>query len=114
MFRKITAILLTIAMLFSISLCACAEENGQPPEPPSGDMAPPDGGNGQPPEKPDGNPPEGGPGGGGFGGGTPPGGGTSDFTYTAVTEITEDIIDNMTHTRNNADFVNIMKKRVYY
>ena len=74
MFRKITAILLTIAMLFSISLCACAEENGQPPEPPSGDMAPPDGGNGQPPEKPDGNPPEGAPGGGGFGGGTPPGG----------------------------------------
>ena len=89
MFRKITAILLTIAMLFSISLCACAEENGQPPEPPSGDMAPPDGGNGQPPEKPDGNPPEGAPGGGGFGGGTPPGGATSDFTYTAATEITE-------------------------
>ncbi len=89
MFRKITAILLTIAMLFSISLCACAEENGQPPEPPSGDMAPPDGGNGQPPERPDGNPPDGGPGGGGFGGGTPPGGGTSDFTYTAATEITE-------------------------
>ena len=89
MFRKITAILLTIAMLFSISLCACAEENGQPPEPPSGDMAPPDGGNGQPPERPDGNPPDGGPGGGGFGGGAPPGGGRSDFTYTAVTEITE-------------------------
>ena len=89
MFRKITAILLTIAMLFSISLCACAEENGQPPEPPSGDMAPPDGGNGQPPEKPDGNPPDGGPGGGGFGGGTPPGGATSDFSYTAATEITE-------------------------
>ena len=80
MFRKITAILLTIAMLFSISLCACAEENGQPPDPPSGDMAPPDGGNGQPPERPDGNPPDGGPGGGEFGGGTPPGGGTSDFT----------------------------------
>ena len=89
MFRKITAILLTIAMLFSISLCACAEENGQPPEPPSGDMAPPDGGNGQPPERPDGNPPDGEPGGEGFGGGTPPGGATSDFTYTAVTEITE-------------------------
>ena len=89
MFRKITAILLTIAMLFSISLCACAEENGQPPEPPSGDMAPPDGGNGQPPEMPGGTPPDGAPGGGGFGGGTPPGGGTSDFTYTAVTEITE-------------------------
>ena len=52
-------------------------------------MAPPDGGNGQPPERPDGNPPDGRPGGGGFGGGTPPGGGTSDFTYTAVTEITE-------------------------
>ena len=89
MFRKITAILLTIAMLFSISLCACAEENGQPPEPPSGDMTPPDGGNGQPPEMPGGNPPDGAPGGGGFGGGTPPGGGTSDFTYTAATEVTE-------------------------
>ena len=92
MFRKITAILLTIAMLCSASLCACAEETGQPQEPPSGDMAPPDQGNGQPPEKPDGDmpggtPPDGAPG-GGFGGGTPPGGGTSDFTYTAAAEIT--------------------------
>ena len=88
MLKKTIAILITLAMLFSISLSAFAEDNGQPPEPPSGDMAPPDGGNGQPPEKPDGNPPDGAPG-GGFGGGTPPGGGTADFSYTAATEITE-------------------------
>ena len=87
MLKKIVAILITLAMLLSISLSSIAEDNGQPPEPPSGHMAPPDGGNGQPPEKPDGNPPDGAP--GGFGGGTPPGGGTADFTYTAVTEITE-------------------------
>ena len=87
MLKKIVAILITLAMLLSISLSSFAEDNGQPPEPPSGQMAPPDGGNGQPPEKPDGNPPDGAP--GGFGGGTPPGGGTADFTYTAVTEITE-------------------------
>jgi transcription termination factor Rho len=31
----------------------------------------------------------------------------------SVAEITEDIIDNMTHTRNNKDFVDIMKKRIY-
>ena len=86
MLKKLIAILITLAMLFSISFVACAEESGQPPEPPSGDMAPPDGGNGQPPERPDGNPPDGTP--GGFGGGTPPGGSTSDFTYTASTEIT--------------------------
>jgi len=86
MLKKLIAILITLAMLFSISFAACAEESGQPPEPPSGDMAPPDGGNGQPPERPDGNPPDGTP--GGFGGGTPPGGSTSDFTYTASTEIT--------------------------
>ena len=88
MLKKIIAILITLAMLFSINLSAFAEDNGQPPEPPSGDRTPPDGGNGQPPEKPDGNPPDGAPG-GGFGGGTPPGGGTADFTYTAVTELTE-------------------------
>ena len=88
MLKKTIAILITLALLFSISLSAFAEDNGQPPEPPSGDMAPPDGGNGQPPEKPDGNPPDGAPG-GGFGGGTPPGGGKADFSYTAATEITE-------------------------
>ena len=86
MLKKLIAILITLAMLFSISFAACAEESAQPPEPPSGDMAPPDGENGQPPERPDGNPPDGIP--GGFGGGTPPGGRTSDFTYTASTEIT--------------------------
>ena len=63
MLKKMIAILITLAMLFSISLSAFADDNGQPPEPPSGDMAPPDGGNGQPPEKPDGNPPDGAPGG---------------------------------------------------
>ena len=87
MLKKIIAILITLAMVLSISLSAFAEDNGHPPEPPSGQMEPPDGGNGQPPEMPDGNPPDGAP--GGFGGGTPPGGGTADFTYTAVTEITE-------------------------
>ena len=69
MLKKIVAILITLAMVLSISLSAFAEDNGQPPE------------------MPDGNPPDGAP--GGFGGGTPPGGGTADFTYTAVTEITE-------------------------
>ena len=87
MLKKIVAILITLAMVLSISLSAFAEDNGQPPESPSGQMEPPDGGNGQPPEMPDGNPPDGAP--GGFGGGTPSGGGTADFTYTAVTEITE-------------------------
>ena len=92
MLRRIMAILIAAALLFSVSLCAYAEENGQPADIPQGGMMPPDGGNGQPPEKPDGNmpggnPPDGAPG-GGFGGGTPPGGGASDFTYTAATEIT--------------------------
>ena len=112
MLKKMIAILITLAMLFSISLSAFADDNGQLPEPPSGDMAPPDGGNGQPPEKPDGNPPDGAPGGnppdgapgGGFGGGTPPGGGTADFTYTAVTEITEAAEQaEQTYTSETAD-----------
>jgi len=112
MLKKMIAILITLAMLFSISLSAFADDNGQPPEPPSGDMAPPDGGNGQPPEKPDGNPPDGAPSGnppdgapgGGFGGGTPPGGGTADFTYTAVTEITESAEQaEQTYTSETAD-----------
>lgn len=103
MLKKIIAILITLAMLFSISLSAFAEDNGQPPEPPSGDWTPPDGGNGQPPEKPDGNPPDGAPG-GGFGGGTPPGGGTADFTYTAVTELTEAAEQaEQTYTSETAD-----------
>ena len=112
MLKKMIAILITLAMLFSISLSAFADDNGQPPEPPSGDMAPPDGGNGQPPEKPDGNPPDGAPSGnppdgapgGGFGGGTPPGGGTADFSYTAVTEITEAAEQaEQTYTSETAD-----------
>ena len=80
MLKRILAIILSVIMIFCISMTVYAEdtntppemptgdmtppdwENGQPPEPPSGDMAPPDWGNGQPPEKPDGD-------------GTPPGGG---------------------------------------
>ena len=103
MIKKIIAILITLAMLFSISLSAFADDSGEPPEPPSGDMTPPDGGNGQPPEKPDGNPPDGAPG-GGFGGGTPPGRETADFTYTAVTELTEAAEQaEQTYTSETAD-----------
>jgi len=78
-FKRILAILLSVIMIFCLSLSAYAEEsnnspemssgdmappdweNGQPPEKPDGDMTPPDWGNGQPPEKPDGTRP-GGPG----------------------------------------------------
>ena len=80
MFKRILAILLSVIMIFCLSLSAYAEEsnnspemssgdmappdweNGQPPEKPDGDMTPPDWGNGQPPEKPDGSmaPPDGG------------------------------------------------------
>jgi len=99
--KKILAILLALAMLFSVTALAddntsdipggAPSEMGTPPDgtPPDGTPpdgfgggTPPDGMDGQPPEKPDGEP------GGGFGGGTPPGGGTADFTYTAATEIT--------------------------
>ena len=101
MLKRFAAILISIILVLGTGLAAYAEGsetppeppsgnmappdggNGQPPEPPSGDMTPPDGGNGQPPEKPDGAP-----GGGGFGGGTPPGGGTASFEYSAATEIT--------------------------
>ena len=101
MLKKICAVLISLIMIFCMTV-SFADDNstppempsggmtppdgsdGQPPEMPSGDMTPPGGMNGQPPEKPDGN---GGPG-GGFGGGTPPGGGTSSFEYTAAAEIT--------------------------
>ena len=123
--KRMIAILLTLAMLFSVA--ALAEDstettgntpgemgappdgtppdgtppggfgNGTPPEKPDGNMAPPDGMGGQPPEKPDGEP-------GGFGGGTPPGGGTVDFTYTAVTQITEATEQaDMTYVSETAD-----------
>ena len=77
MFKRILAILLSVIMIFCLSLSAYAEEsnnspemssgdmappdweNGQPPEKPDGDMTPPDWGNGQPPEKPDGTRPGG-------------------------------------------------------
>ena len=97
--KKILCVLLVLSMMFGMT--AFAEEGSQPPEMPSGEMAAPNGENGQPPEKPDGNmaPPDGmdgqppekpsGEPGGGFGGSTPPGGGTSSFEYSAVTEITE-------------------------
>jgi len=127
--KRILAILLALVMLFGVT--AFAEEtaetmnsvsaemgtppdgtppdgfgggnppDGTPPEKPDGNMAPPDGNGGQPPEKPDG---EGGGAGGGFGGSTPPGGGTKDFTYTAVTEITEAAEQaDQTYTSETAD-----------
>ena len=134
--KRILAILLTLAMLFSVT--ALADENtetsgnapgemaappdgtppnGAPPEKPDGNMAPPDGKGGRPPEKPDGEP------GGGFGGGTPPGGGTADFTYTAVTEITEaaeqadqtyasETVDESALIVNTADAVSIANPTV--
>ena len=113
MLKKILAVILSVVMILCVSLSAIAEGSGTPPEMPSGDMTPPDGGNGQPggmppdggpggmppdggpggtpPDGgPGGTPPDGGPGGsGGFGGGTPPGGGASSFEYTAAAEITE-------------------------
>ena len=80
---------LVISLLFSVSALADAPSDmGQPPEgmgePPEGMGEPPEGG--MPGEPPGGGMP--GPG-GGFGGSTPPGGGTSDFEYTAATEIKE-------------------------
>ena len=90
MMKRFLAVIFSVIMLFSFCLSAVAEESKQPPEMPSGDMAPPEGGNGQPPEKPDGNAP-----GGGFGGGTPPGGGTSSFEYSAAAEITSDSSEKM-------------------
>lgn len=105
MMKRLIAVILSVMMIFAISLSAYAEDTGTPPEMPSGSMTPPDGGNGQPPEPPDGGngqppeppdggmpggtPPDGAPG-GGFGGGTPPGGGSAaSVEYTAAAEITE-------------------------
>ena len=53
--KRILAIVLSIMMIFGISLSAFAENSGNPPEMPSGGMTPPDFGDGQPPEKPDGD-----------------------------------------------------------
>ena len=100
MLKRIFAVLISLIMIFCMTVSLADDhstppempsggmmppggENGQPPEMPSGGMTPPGGENGQPPEMPGGNAP-----GGGFGGGTPPGGGTSSFEYTAATEIT--------------------------
>ena len=100
MLKRFFAILISVILVLGTGLAAYAEDSGTPPEPPSGEMAPPDGGNGQPPELPSGNmtPPDGGNGqppekpdgapGGGFGGGTPPGSRASSFEYSAAEEIT--------------------------
>ena len=53
--KKAFAIILSVIMLFCLSLSAHAEENSTPPEMPSGELTPPDWENGQPPEKPDGD-----------------------------------------------------------
>ena len=55
MCKRILAIVLSIMMIFGISLSAFAENSENPPEMPSGGMTPPDFGDGQPPEKPDGD-----------------------------------------------------------
>ena len=102
--KKLLAILLALAMLFSAA--ALAEENTKLTGGAPGEMGtPPDGTPPGPP--PDGfgggTPPDGAPG-GGFGGGTPPGGGTSSFEYTAATEVTEaaDLADQ-TFSSDTAD-----------
>ena len=75
MMKRILAVLLALAMLFSMS--AFAEDAGTPAEGTAAESAPPEG---MPPE---GTPPD------GFGGGTPPGGRSSSFEYSAAAEITE-------------------------
>ena len=135
MLKKVFAVILSVIMILCVSLTAFAEGNETPPELPSGDFAPSDGGsmtppegqNGQPPEKPDGDgfaPSDGGsmtpanaggapgsaPGGaGGFGGGTPPGGSTSSFEYAASTEITEaDVQSGQTYSSDTVDVSALM------
>ena len=51
--KKLLCVLLILSMLFGMT--AFAEESSQPPEMPSGEMAPPSSEDGQPPEKPDGD-----------------------------------------------------------
>ncbi|MBQ6346855.1 MAG: hypothetical protein IJI71_04765 [Clostridia bacterium] len=100
--KKTIALIMALALLATYPLTVLAETTettnaaGMPGESPEGGVpgegmgTPPDGMPGEPPEG--GMPGEGkgGPGGeGGFGGSTPPGGGSSDFEYTAATEITE-------------------------
>ncbi len=41
MLKKFFAILISLVMIFAVSLQAVAEDGGQPPEPPAGGMAPP-------------------------------------------------------------------------
>ena len=109
--KKILAILLALAMLFSVTALAEDNSEGAAPGGMPGDMGtppdgtPPDGfGGGTPPDSaPGGNPPDGAPG-GGFGGGTPPGGSTSSFEYTAATEIIEAAeLTDQTYSSDTAD-----------
>ena len=133
--KKILAILLSLAMLFSAVALAENNSEGSTPGTMSGDMGtppdgtPPDGfGGGTPPDgtPPDGfgggTPPDGAPG-GGFGGGTPPGGSTSSFEYTAATEIAEaaeqtdqtyssDTVDESALIINTSDAVTITNPTV--
>ena len=109
--KNILAILLALAMLFSVTALAEDNSEGAAPGGMPGDMGtppdgtPPDGfGGGMPPDSaPGGNPPDGAPG-GGFGGGTPPGGSTSSFEYTAATEIIEAAeLTDQTYSSDTAD-----------
>ena len=78
--NRIIAILIALTLMISFPAAAMAGQGGHegmPGEPPEGMGQPPEGGM-----------PSGGSAPGGFGGSTPPGGKSSDFTYTAATEIT--------------------------
>ena len=99
--KKILAIILALAVLFSAAALAEGNSEGSSPDGTPGQMGTP----------PDGTPPDGFGGGnapdgasGGFGGGTPPGGRTSSFEYTAATEITEAAEQaNQTYLSDTAD-----------
>ncbi len=86
--KRFLSLLLALALALVLPLASLAEgPGGTPPgDPPSGEMGMPGGE------------------GGGFGGGTPPGGSTSDFTYTASVEITAaETQESQTYTSETAD-----------
>ena len=56
--KKVMVLVLVLALALGSGMTALADGGSQPPEMPSGEMAPPNGENGQPPEKPDGEPGE--------------------------------------------------------
>ena len=86
--KRFLSLLLALALALVLPLASLAEGPGSTPpgDPPSGEMGMPGGE------------------GGGFGGGTPPGGSTSDFTYTASVEITAaETQESQTYASETAD-----------